>query len=212
MSTVQTARWDLGFDSKSITDARPDGSIRIAGYLSDFQPDLVDDYFDARALEDGLKGWLEAGGPILVNHSYAHPIGRCTAARVDAKGLYIEGELPPPEPGTYAAQFMRLIRAGAVKSLSIGGRWVRERVGSLNRIVRAQILEASVCVRGVNLRTGFEIVAGGKMISGPLEGPGDRLSELRRNRDALRRASHAADIASLRLDVLAMRERRRRAS
>jgi len=66
MSTTRTARWDFGFDSKSLVDVRPDGSIKIAGYLSDFEPDLVDDFFERKALQDGLQGWLDAGGPILI--------------------------------------------------------------------------------------------------------------------------------------------------
>jgi len=87
---------------------------------------------------------------------------------------------------------MRLIRQGAVRSLSIGGKWVRERVGDLNRIVKAQILEASVCVRGVNLRTGFDVVAGGKMLDFALE-PEDRLSQLRRELGAIERAQASCD-------------------
>ena len=165
MATTTTARWDFRIDSKSITTPTADGGLRLRGYLSDFQPDFVDDFFSPGALRDAIAEALATGWPVLLNHDYSKPVGRVVAATVDAKGLLIDAEIAPAEPGTYAAQFLSMVKAGLINAWSIGGHWTRERVGDLYRITKARILEASLCVQGINDRARFEVVAGGKMLT-----------------------------------------------
>lgn len=136
------------------------------------QPDFVDEFFSPGALRDGIAEALKIGWPVLLNHDYSKPVGRVIAATVDAKGRLIDAEIHPAEPGTYAAQFLRLVKAGLINAWSIGGHWTRERVGDLQRITKARILEASLCVQGINDRARFEVVAGGKMLATSL-GPDD---------------------------------------
>jgi len=180
MPTTQTANWTFEKIEPTRSNETADGGLRIAGYLSDFDVDFENDAFTPGALRDGIRDALSTGWPVLLNHDWRQPVGRVVDARVDSKGLFIEAEIAAPEPGSYAAQFIRLVKAGAINAWSIGGRWTREQAGSLRKIVKARILEASLCVQGVNDRARFEVVAGGKMYA-------------------------AADPISDRLDMLAMK-------
>jgi HK97 family phage prohead protease len=176
MVNTTAAHWTFDHSAKALVQPRADGGVMLRGYLSDFEPDFVNDYFAPDALRKGLTEALARGWPVLLNHDWRQPVGRVTNAFVDDKGLFIEAEIPPPEPGTYAAQFLRLVKAGAINAWSIGGRWVRERIGSLNKIIRAQILEASLCGQGINDRARFEVVAGGKMLAAPVVPQVDELA------------------------------------
>lgn len=158
-----TAHWTFDRIERTTSTATADGGLRIAGYLSDFDVDFENDAFTPGALRAGIREALSIGWPVLLNHDWKQPVGRVVDARVDSKGLFIEAEIEPPEPGTYAAQFIRLVKAGAINAWSIGGKWTRQQFGSVRKIVAARIMEASLCVQGMNDRARFEVVAGGKM-------------------------------------------------
>lgn len=110
---------DFACDFKFATEDAANGTVE--GYASVFG--LLDrggDIVMSGAFKASLADWKrrKASVPILWQHDPASPIGVWTDLTEDEKGLLVKGELVLDVP--LAGQARSLVKAGAVKGLSIG--------------------------------------------------------------------------------------------
>ena len=131
---------DFSFEVKEISD---EGAF--SGYLSVF--DVEDTYGDTvvkGAFKRTLKNKKEF--PFLWSHSVDDPIGVFTG-KEDQTGLLISGRLVL---GVQRAKEVReLMKAGAVKGLSIGYQTIKEEVDNKNgkrKLLEVNLWEGSACV------------------------------------------------------------------
>ena len=126
--------------------ARAAAGMRIGGYSSLFGvADLGRDGVEPGAFAAALARRGAAGIRMLFQHDPAEPVGRWTAMREDATGLWVEGWLTA---GVQKAdELAALILSGALDGLSIGFRTVRaanDRRNGVRRIVEADLWEVSI--------------------------------------------------------------------
>ena len=129
-----------------IDAARSTGGFRIGGHASLFGVvDLGRDAVEPGAFAAALARRGAAGIRMLFQHDPAEPVGRWTAMREDASGLWVEGRLTA---GVQKAdELAALISSGALDGLSIGFRTVRaanDRRSGVRRIVEADLWEVSI--------------------------------------------------------------------
>lgn len=108
-----------------------EGGVRIQGYAAVFdRVDRAGDVFRAGVFADALPV------PLLAQHR-GSPVGEICAIGEDARGLWIEAVVAEPDVA-------RLVRAGALRGLSVGYRALCVRQGAWREILRAQLLEVSL--------------------------------------------------------------------
>ena len=106
-------------------------SIRIQGYAAVFdRVDRAGDVFRAGVFADALPV------PLLGQHRGA-PVGEICAIGEDARGLWIEAVVADLEVA-------RLVRAGALRGLSVGYRALAVQQGAWREILRARLVEVSL--------------------------------------------------------------------
>jgi HK97 family phage prohead protease len=99
----------------------PDGAGTFAGHGAVFRSvDLGGDAIQPGAFADTLRKIKARGAPlpVLWSHDQSKPVGRFTALREDAKGLYVEGRLTMETQA--AKDAFAYLRDRAVSGLSIG--------------------------------------------------------------------------------------------
>lgn len=96
---------------KEVTDAA-DGSVRVRGYASTPQLDRYRDIVEPEAFAKAIEQYLKTG-TMLRSHDADRPVGIIDVARVDAKGLYVEGNVV--EAATAGD-----VKAGLFRTFSIG--------------------------------------------------------------------------------------------
>ena len=114
------------------------------GYASTYDVDLQNDVVMPGAFSRTLKQKPDV--PILWCHRMDSPIGVCQDAREDRRGLAVTGQLVLSVP--LAAQARDLMKAGAVKGLSIGysvpaGGW-KDRHDGVRELHDVDLLEWSL--------------------------------------------------------------------
>lgn len=120
--------------------------MRIGGHASLFGiVDLGRDAVEPGAFAAALARRSASGIRMLFQHDPAEPVGRWTAIREDAAGLWVEGRLTA---GVQKAdELAALISSGALDGLSIGFRTVRaanDRRNGVRRILEADLWEVSI--------------------------------------------------------------------
>ena len=107
------------------------GSCRIQGYAAVFdRVDRAGDVFRAGVFADAL--------PVaLLGQHRGSPVGEILAIGEDARGLWIEALVSDPEVAW-------LVRAGALRGLSVGYRALAVRQGAWREILRARLVEVSL--------------------------------------------------------------------
>ena len=106
-------------------------SVRIQGYAAVFdRVDRSGDVFRAGVFADALLVAL------LAQHRGA-PVGEICAIGEDGRGLWIEAVVAEPDVA-------RLVRAGALRGLSVGYRALAVQQGAWREILRARLLEVSL--------------------------------------------------------------------
>lgn len=133
-------------DGLQLDADRSAGGFRIGGHASLFGVvDLGRDAVEPGAFAAALARRGAAGIRMLFQHDPAEPVGRWTAIREDATGLWVEGRLTA---GVQKAdELAALIMTGALDGLSIGFRTVRaanDRKNGVRRIVEADLWEVSI--------------------------------------------------------------------
>jgi HK97 family phage prohead protease len=139
-----------------------DGSLTVSGWASNFDVDRVGDQVTRQALKDALDTYMR--NPIaLYQHKYSLPAGVVTRARVDdEKGLWVELRLPEPdESAGMARHYWKLVKAGVLRSLSLGAVWTRKRLANgVNAITKVDIREVSLASQSVGINTMLSVQAG----------------------------------------------------
>lgn len=119
---------------------------RIAGYASVFGAvDLGKDVVERGAFARSLDTRGVTGIRMLFQHDPAEVIGRWTAIREDARGLYVEGRISTEV--AKGREVLALLRNGGLDGLSIGFRTVKARKEArtgVRRILEADLWEISV--------------------------------------------------------------------
>ncbi|MAZ18393.1 MAG: HK97 family phage prohead protease [Ahrensia sp.] len=122
------------------------GDGTIAGYASVFGAvDLGRDAVERGAFEKSLTARGATGIRMLFQHDPAQVIGRWTAIREDAHGLYVEGKISTEV--AKGREVLALLRNGGLDGLSIGFRTVKARKearSGVRRILEADLWEISV--------------------------------------------------------------------
>ncbi|MFZ2101371.1 MAG: HK97 family phage prohead protease [Oricola sp.] len=118
----------------------------IAGYASVFGAvDLGRDAVERGAFSKSLTARGAGGIRMLFQHDPAQPIGRWTAIREDARGLYVEGRISTEV--SRGREVLALLKSGGLDGLSIGFRTVKARKDAgtgVRRIIEADLWEISV--------------------------------------------------------------------
>ncbi len=118
---------------------------RFAGYAAVFHvADAGRDIILPGAFATALKKRAQHM-PLLWQHDAQNPIGRITAAREDAQGLYVTGEIATN--AQQARDAFELVKAGAVQGLSIGYRVRRadaDRKQNMRRLIDLDLIEVSL--------------------------------------------------------------------
>lgn len=144
MTTTRTTSWikkRVDLDLETVT-----GDGGFSGYASIFGAiDLGRDIIEPGAFRASLSKRGPGDVRMLFQHDPDQPIGRWTAIREDARGLYVEGKLTLGVPR--GREVHALMKAGALDGLSIGFQTVRsraEKAAGIRRIVAADLFEISV--------------------------------------------------------------------
>ncbi|MGV3553088.1 HK97 family phage prohead protease [Rhizobium sp.] len=133
----------LFFETK--IDTGDDGEV--TGIAWKFgSPDRVGD-----VIEKGAFGALSLPLPMLFGHDPNDPVGIWTAAQEDAEGLQIKGNLLVKEVAR-AREVFALVKAGAVKALSVGFQTLKAapRTGGGRVISSAKLMEVSLVTFGMH--------------------------------------------------------------
>ena len=133
-------------DRLQIDVARSAGGFRIGGHASLFGVvDLGRDAVEPGAFAAALARRGAAGIRMLFQHDPAQPVGRWTAMREDASGLWVEGRLTA---GVQKAdELAALILSGALDGLSIGFKTVkgrRDARSGIRRLAEVDLWEISL--------------------------------------------------------------------
>lgn len=183
--TTATASLDYDFGLRN-ERLREDGDkLVISGIASNWDVDREGDQVARYAFDRALKRYLTTNPILLYSHRYSMPMGKVNRAEVRDDGLFVEAELPKPEPGTEAANVWRLVKQGIVRAFSIGGRFHRKAVNGARTIFDMDLREISIAPVGVNAGTLFSVQAGkafGDPIDGDLTAVSNRLAALRLKR------------------------------
>lgn len=157
MKSTAALNYDFGLSKSRV---REDGDkLIISGLASNFDLDREGDRMARTAFDEALKRYQE--NPILLyNHSYSRPMGRVTKAEINDAGLFVEAELPKPEPGTEAANIWRLVKSGVVRAFSVGAVFTRKMIGGVQTITSADLREISIASVGMVPQALFSVQAG----------------------------------------------------
>lgn len=172
----------LRADGPQVDVARSAGGFRIGGHASLFGVvDLGRDAVEPGAFAAALARRGAAGIRMLFQHDPAEPVGRWTAIREDATGLWVEGRLTA---GVQKAdELAALILSGALDGLSIGFRTVRaanDRRSGVRRIVEADLWEVSIVTFPMLPGARLSVLPDGKSAGGASPGfDGGRIAALR---------------------------------
>lgn len=202
MSTTETARLEYGFGLKGEQIRQAADKLVISGLASNWDLDRQGDRMARYAFDRALKRYLTTNPILLYNHRYGMPMGRVTRASVDDDGLWVEAELPRPEPGTEAANIWRLVRTGVVRAFSVGAVFTRRVIGGVKTIVDADLREVSIAAVGAVPSALFGLSTQlGKAFGD--EPPG--LARARHEAALARRAEQAVEVLRLRIGLAAAR-------
>lgn len=137
-----------------------DGLYRIAGYLSTFKnADRYGDVVDKDAFTATLKDIKKNRGgiiPILSDHRMTAKtqVGAWDKFKVDDTGLYVEGYIIE---SSETEHLIKLIDAGAIRTLSMGGRFQYEFDKKGTPIIKeVDLYEGSIVVVPANPKAQFE--------------------------------------------------------
>lgn len=122
------------------------GDLELAGYASTWGIDRDNERVDPLAFDGSLTAYMQRNPIVLWQHSSDQPIGRMTAAEVDATGLLVKATIPKPgdkEDGWKHTAY-ESIKNGTVRTFSIGGYMDREIKGGEWIITNVELMEVSV--------------------------------------------------------------------
>lgn len=198
--------YDFGLEKSRIRE--DSDKLTISGLASNFDLDRQGDRMARTAFDRALKRYLTTNPILLYSHRYEMPMGKVTRAEVNDEGLYVEAELPKPEPGTEAANVWRLVKAGVVRAFSVGAVFSRRVIGGVKTIIDADLREISIAPVGVVPNALFSVQAGKAFGDAPSLEAVERevsLLRLRLTAEELRLERGKAEAARARLGLFWLR-------
>lgn len=134
------------------------GDLVLVGYASTWGIDRDNERVDPRAFDDSLEKYLAKNPIVLYQHNPEWPIGNVISGEVDAYGLRVKALIPRPADGEaeWAHTAYQKIKAGILKTFSIGGYMDREVKGGEWVITRVELFEISVVAVPANPDSIFE--------------------------------------------------------
>jgi HK97 family phage prohead protease len=122
------------------------GDLVLHGYGSTWVQDRDGEYVLPTAFDKTLPTYLAKNPILLWQHNFDTPLGQVTKAEVDNMGLEVEAVVRRPvageEPWKHSAY--EDIKAGIVRTFSIGGWFTRDMLGGQPVIVEVELWELSV--------------------------------------------------------------------
>jgi HK97 family phage prohead protease len=205
MAKTETAplNYDFGLTGGSVRDAGD--KLVVTGRASTWDLDRESDVMARTAFDRSLKRYLSTNPIVLYSHRWSLPLGRTTEARVADDGLHVTVELPRPEPGTEAANMWRLVKAGVIKALSVGGRPTRKVINGVKTIVDWDLRELSICPAGINPAALFSLSS---QVGKAFSDEPDALAVARYNAALANRAAESAYLIGARLAAMDRRSQR----
>ena len=107
--------------------AVPGGNLKLLGYASTWGLDRDNEYVLPSAFDGSLEKYLSSNPILLWQHDHKMPIGTVENAFLDEHGLNVKADVPKPddrEPDFVHLAYNK-IKAGVVRTFSIGGQFVR---------------------------------------------------------------------------------------
>ena len=153
---IDMHKMDFSIDFKN---EKTETTFMVSGYASVFgNKDSHGDIVMPGAFAEAIKDYNEHYAkyrplPLLKNHNQDKQIGKITMLREDAKGLYMEAEMPI-DHAVVRDDVMPLVKAGALTGFSIGYKPLRTRRTSKGKeLTRIKLGEVSIVNRPSNLET-----------------------------------------------------------
>jgi HK97 family phage prohead protease len=156
---------DIPF-TKDVSDS--DGSIDIKGYASTWAVDRDNEFVEKDAFGN-LDEYLATNPILLWQHNKERPIGTVKSASLDENGLHVKAHVPKPDANEerWAHTAYQKVKAGIVKTFSIGGQFHKQHSGGGKKAIKkVDLYEISVVSIPANPSSIFEAAA--KSIDGPL--------------------------------------------
>jgi hypothetical protein len=119
----------------------------------------------AKFMANPVLAWSHQKAVAEAGQSYV-TLGAVQKMERRPDGLHIVAYVPRPEPGTFLADVYSKLKAGMMRGLSVGGKWLRKAGGVLDRL---DIQEVSIASKPVNPNTLIRKVW--PAAEGPLLGP-----------------------------------------
>lgn len=147
-TSTQRARIPFNADfafTKAATIAET-GNLELVGYASTWVLDRDGEYIDPRAYDTSLSLYLATNPMLLWQHNQDWPLGQIVEAAVDANGLLVRAIVRKPEAGEepWKLSAYNDIKAGIVRTFSVGGFFTRDFVGGRIVVTEVELLEISV--------------------------------------------------------------------
>src|SRR6188472_1155753 len=126
--------------------SRTAGDLILRGYASTWVEDRDGEFVDPSAFDKSLPLYLEKNPIVLWQHDQKMPIAKATEAMVDNNGLVFSALMHKPDAKQpdWAHHAYQSIKAGVVRTFSIGGFFEREFVMGRAVIKTIELMEVSV--------------------------------------------------------------------
>lgn len=137
-------RCDFAATKAATLDAS--GNLELVGYASTWVMDRDGEYIDPRAYDGSLDAYLAKNPMLLWQHNMDWPLGQVAEARVDGNGLMVRAIVRKPEDGEepWKISAYNDIKAGIVRTFSVGGFFTRDFVAGRIVVTEIELLEISV--------------------------------------------------------------------
>jgi HK97 family phage prohead protease len=126
--------------------AKQAGDLILRGYASTWVEDRDGEYVDPSAFDKSLPAYMSKNPIILWQHDQKFPFGQMKEAYVDDNGLNVVAVIHKPDPKEPPELHMgyNKVKAGIVRTFSIGGFFEREFVMGRSVIKTVELMEVSV--------------------------------------------------------------------
>lgn len=159
LDTSEFKGFTYDWEIKSVT-AATDGTLTLKGYGNTWGLDRDGETTHRKAFDHTLEEFLTGNPILLYNHKEGQEIGTVVVARPDAKGLYVEAEVPPPPdraPGWHVKCYHDIKRR-ILRAFSMGGVFHRGKsADTRSHILRVDLYEMSVVSIPANGQSLFEV-------------------------------------------------------
>lgn len=122
------------------------GDLVLEGYANTWVEDRDFEVILKDAFDGSLESYVKKNPIILHQHNHDQPLGQVFEAYTDATGLYVRAFVRKPEQGeeSWKHSAYQDIKAGILRTMSIGGWFTREVVENIIAVTNVELFEISV--------------------------------------------------------------------